>query len=91
LAVGLLTLYSMIKIWNEAFWKDAPTGDLQMDRRVPLWMIVPAVVLALMTVGIGIFPSILLDVSSKAAEQLLDPSAYREAVLQINPQAPGEP
>jgi multicomponent Na+:H+ antiporter subunit D len=24
LAVGLLTLYSMIKIWNEAFWKAAP-------------------------------------------------------------------
>lgn len=91
LAVGLLTLYSMIKIWNEAFWKDAPAGDRQMDRRVPLWMIVPPVVLALMTVGIGLFPSILLDLSTRAAEQLLDPTAYREAVLQLNPQAPGRP
>jgi formate hydrogenlyase subunit 3/multisubunit Na+/H+ antiporter MnhD subunit len=54
-------------------------------------MIVPAVVLALMTVGIGLFPSLLLDLSTRAAEQLLDPSAYREAVLQLKPQAPGEP
>lgn len=30
LAVGVLTLFSMMKIWNEVFWKDdpnAPTGD----------------------------------------------------------------
>jgi multicomponent Na+:H+ antiporter subunit D len=26
LAVGLLTLYSMTKIWREAFWKSAPEG-----------------------------------------------------------------
>ncbi|CSI95486.1 multicomponent Na+:H+ antiporter subunit D [Vibrio cholerae] len=24
LLVGLLTIFSMTKIWNEVFWKDAP-------------------------------------------------------------------
>ncbi len=86
LAVGLLTLYSMIKIWNEAFWKDAPAGDRQPDRAVPWFMIVPAVALATLTVGVGLFPAVLLDLSTRAAEQLLDPSAYMEAVLQ--PQLP---
>ena len=27
LAVGVLTLFSMMKIWNEAFWKDDPAGE----------------------------------------------------------------
>jgi multicomponent Na+:H+ antiporter subunit D len=82
LAVGLLTLYSMIKIWNEAFWKDAPAGARQPDRKVPLMMTAPAVALAACTVMIGVFPGVFIDFSLRAAEQLVDPSAYVEAVLQ---------
>jgi multicomponent Na+:H+ antiporter subunit D len=82
LAVGLLTLYSMIKIWNEAFWKNAPAGERQPDRKVPLMMMAPAVALAACTVMFGVFPGVFMDYSLRAAEQLVDPSAYVEAVLQ---------
>ena len=46
-AVGLLTLYSMIKIWNEAFWKASPEDWNSPERPAPVAMIVPCVALAL--------------------------------------------
>jgi multicomponent Na+:H+ antiporter subunit D len=85
LAVGLLTLYSMIKIWNEAFWKNSPAGDRLPDKKVPVMMIAPAVLLALCTVCIGLFPGVFIDFSLRAADQLVDPSSYIKAVLDVNP------
>jgi multicomponent Na+:H+ antiporter subunit D len=84
LAVGLLTLYSMIKIWNEAFWKDAPAGERQPNRAIPLMMILPSVALAAGTVCIGLFPGVFIDFALRAAEQLTHPAAYIEAVLQVS-------
>jgi multicomponent Na+:H+ antiporter subunit D len=81
LAVGLLTLYSMIKIWNEAFWSDAPAGDRQLDRPVPLMMILPAVALACGTVLFGLMPGVFMDIALRSADQLVNPAAYIEAVL----------
>ena len=89
LAVGLLTLYSMIKIWNEAFWKAAPLGPKQPDRKVPWLMTAPCVALALGTLAFGFFPGVFLDYADRAAGQLTDPSAYIEAVLSTSaPTAP---
>ncbi|MCU0753406.1 MAG: hypothetical protein MUC40_10395 [Akkermansiaceae bacterium] len=85
LAVGLLTLYSMIKIWNEAFWKNPPAGDRLPDRKVPAMMLAPAVALAACTVAFGLFPGVFMDFSLRAADQLMDPSSYIEAVLDANP------
>jgi multicomponent Na+:H+ antiporter subunit D len=76
----------MIKIWNEAFWKDAPAGERQPDRAVPLMMIIPSVALAVGTVFMGLFPGVFIDLALRAADQLTDPAAYIEAVLQ--PAAP---
>jgi multicomponent Na+:H+ antiporter subunit D len=84
LAVGLLTLYSMIKIWNEAFWKNPPAGDRLPDRKVPPMMIAPAVALAACTVAFGLFPGVFMDFSLRAADQLKDPSSYIKAVLDAN-------
>lgn len=81
LAVGLLTLYSMVKIWNEAFWKNAPAGGCQPDRPVPPMMMAPAIALAACTVMFGIFPGVFMDVALRAADQLSNPAAYIEAVL----------
>jgi multicomponent Na+:H+ antiporter subunit D len=72
----------MIKIWNEAFWKNAPAGERQPDRKVPWLMTAPAVALAACTVMFGLFPGVFMDYSLRAAAQLMDPSAYIEAVLQ---------
>jgi len=82
LAVGLLTLFSMTKIWAEAFWKPEPDGATGGSRgAVPGAMLVPIVALALVTLGIGFFPGVLLDYAARSAEQLLHPQAYCEAVL----------
>jgi multicomponent Na+:H+ antiporter subunit D len=79
LIAGLLTLLSMMKIWNEAFWKEAP-GTPQVERSGPaLWG--PSVLLGACTVGIGLAAGPVMAVSLRAAEELINPSAYIGAVL----------
>jgi len=85
LVVGLLTIFSMTKIWAEAFWKAHPDGaDPKLstltvqDRRSLLW---PIASLAGMTLVIGFFPETFVGFAETAAGQLLDPSAYVSAVL----------
>src|SRR5690606_37898309 len=57
LGVGLLTLYSMIKIWNEAFWKAEPaalpTPSWSAGERVASY--IPIVLLAGITLAIGLY------------------------------------
>ncbi|MCG8587130.1 MAG: hypothetical protein MI757_20690, partial [Pirellulales bacterium] len=82
LVVSLLTLFSMTKIWNEAFWKASPRDDDGSQAHSPLlWMVVPVVALAAITVTIGINAEPLFALATSAAEQLLDPSEYIDAVL----------
>ncbi len=86
LAVGLLTLFSMTKIWAEAFWKAEPEGAAGGTRGpVPRLMLVPIVAMALLAVLIGLFPGPLLDLATRAAGQLLNPNGYIEAVLGKTP------
>ncbi len=80
-AVGLLTLYSMIKIWNEAFWKDSPDEWRSPERPAPAAMVAPCVALALGTLAFGIFPGYFYGYAERAADQLVDPRPYIEAVL----------
>jgi multicomponent Na+:H+ antiporter subunit D len=87
LLAGLLTLISMLKIWNEAFWKPAPDatpgageGEPRPPRRLVLW-VAPSVVLAAFTLAIGLYPQALLSASRRAADQLLDRAGYVQAVL----------
>jgi multicomponent Na+:H+ antiporter subunit D len=79
LFVGLMTLYSMSKIWIEAFWKPPPR-DLTV-RPVPRPMLAAIAALALLTIAIGAAPNRLIVYSGDAAAKLLDPSFYIAAVL----------
>jgi multicomponent Na+:H+ antiporter subunit D len=96
LAVGLLTLYSMLKIWNEAFWKPASPLSDQAARqwraapRARLAMLAPILALAAVTITIGLWAEPFVDFSLRAAEQMLDGKAYARAVLGELP-APGGP
>ncbi|MDY7115456.1 Na+/H+ antiporter subunit D [Halomonas sp. SSL-5] len=86
LLVGLLTLYSMIKIWSEVFWKSTPPeGDVDPYpevRQRELWlMAAPVVGLGLCTLFIGLYPAPIHALAEASAAQLLDPQAYIRAVL----------
>jgi multicomponent Na+:H+ antiporter subunit D len=88
LLVGLLTLYSMIKIWVEVFWKAQPgegTGGAHAASDADagsLWlMVLPIVALALMTLSIGLWGQPIYLLAERAALEMLDSSRYIEAVL----------
>jgi multicomponent Na+:H+ antiporter subunit D len=74
IAVGILTLFSMTKIWSEAFWKPRPA---ETDATGPLGFahLAPMVLLGLATVWLSLFPSGLFELADAAARQLLTPVA----------------
>ena len=84
LFVSLLTLYSMTKIWANAFWKaepaDAPDAA-PMSAAHWRGLLAPMAVLAALTVSIAVFAGPLFDLAYNAAGQLLDPTGYINAVL----------
>ena len=86
LAAGILTLFSMLKIWAEAFWKSPPgpqpvnanAGMPHLDLRN--WLF-PVAFLAAITVLIGLGAGPAFNFALQAGEQLMDPSAYIQAVM----------
>lgn len=84
LFVGLLTLYSMSKIWMEAFWKK-PVLPRSEARPVPLPMLLAIAALGALTLAIGLMPQPLILFSQTAAAALLEPAAYMSAVLTPDP------
>jgi len=89
LVVGLLTVFSMAKIWLEAFWKPHPApsgaGVLRLGRGEAWALVAPIAALAAITLVIGLAAAPFYDLAVAAAAQLLDPSAYLEAVLGASP------
>jgi len=79
LAAGLLTLVSMTKIWAEAFWKESPAPP--SAERTPRLMLWPVAALAACTLVIGLLAEPLVAISLRAADGLMDPRRYIEAVL----------
>jgi multicomponent Na+:H+ antiporter subunit D len=56
LAVGLLTLYSMSKIWTEAFWKPAPHPETATAAALPRSALAGVALMTLLIVAMGIHP-----------------------------------
>ncbi len=85
LVVGLLTIYSMTKIWAQAFWEPHPDNwDPTLDdltAREKASYLLPIAGLATLTVIIGVFPEPFVAFAERAAAQLLSPDAYVAAVL----------
>jgi len=88
LFVGILTLFSMTKIWAQAFWKDAPEdapdppGVEGAGERVRVGlMVLPIAALAAATVLLGVFVQPLYTLAERAGTQLVDQEAYARAVL----------
>lgn len=86
LFVSILTLYSMTKIWSEAFWKELPTGSGGLlPSRQPLRLFVPTLALALVSVAMGLAAEPFFQLSLTAAGQLLNPGGYIDAILGKRP------
>jgi multicomponent Na+:H+ antiporter subunit D len=83
LAVSLITLLSMTKIWSEAFWREPPTEPVNSDALRPASRVVatPIVAMAAVTVCIGLAAAPAFDLARDTAEQLLDSESYIRAVL----------
>lgn len=86
LLVGLLTLFSMLKIWTNVFWREP---DDSPKKAVTGSLLVPGVALALVTITLGVAAGPLFAYAEQAAASLMEPGAYIEAVL--GPRPPSEP
>jgi multicomponent Na+:H+ antiporter subunit D len=80
LAVSLATLFSMTKIWAEAFWKASP-ATAPRPGWAPRLAVGTIAALALVTIGLGLGAGPVLSLSMRAGDQLMDPAAYVRAVL----------
>ncbi len=79
LLVSVLTLFSMTKIWQEAFWKSPPQN---MEGAKPVKTAFAATVIAVvLIVVLSLAAGFVFDICLQAGNQLLDPSQYIDAVL----------
>lgn len=78
LAVGLLTLFSMVKIWGATFWGE-PAEPAGRARTTMLGVTTAVVMLSL---GVALFAQPITEFSTRAATDLLNPSVYISAVLE---------
>lgn len=87
LIVSLLTLYSMMRIWGKCFLTKFDTRLEQLiTERVFMkeyyQVYIASVFLFLVTLWISFSPSWLIEYTQRAAEQVLTPSGYINAVMQ---------
>nr|MBA2557830.1 Na+/H+ antiporter subunit D [Chloroflexota bacterium] len=83
LGVSLLTLFSMTKIWSEAFWKPADRAPehLLPSRAVLRSLQLPIALLVGLTVTIGVAAEPTFRLAMDASAQLMEPDGYVRAVL----------
>ncbi len=84
LAVSLLTLFSMMKIWGGVFWNppEVVAGEEPASGKpAPALMIVPTVALVAVSLAIAVAAGPLYALTERAATDLLDPVGYVQAVL----------
>lgn len=85
LLVSLMTLFSMTKIWGNAFWGDPELlyerGDRSTRWGGPPLMVGATAALVALSVAVALFAGPLYELMQRAATDLLDPSVYVGAVL----------
>ncbi len=81
LVVSILTLFSMVKIWNEAMWKPELESDKLKVKSVrpAAWM--GTVLVVVFTLLLGLTVGFTYEYFVMAAQQLIDPMNYIKAVL----------
>jgi multicomponent Na+:H+ antiporter subunit D len=79
LVVGLLTLLSMARTWADGFWKPAAAEGDWAAPGAPLLIVISGLSLVTLAITIGAEP--LFELTSRAAQQLLQREDYIRAVL----------
>ncbi len=77
LAVGLLTLFSMTKIWSATFWGE----PAESAGRAGSGVLAATAVVVATSLAVTVFAQPLIELSARAATELLDPAIYITAVL----------
>jgi len=86
IVAGVLTLYAVMRVWAEVFWKKDPEPGLE-TRPVGRHLL-PIAALTACTVAMGLAAQPVFDLSGRAAAQLLERNAYVTAVLHARPASP---
>jgi len=85
LGVGMMTLFSMTKLWAEAFWKAKPEDHGQPDEeeRGPVTNLglVPIVIMVGSILALSFAGGYAFDICTAAASQLMDPEGYIRTIL----------
>ncbi|MCF2706149.1 Na+/H+ antiporter subunit D [Arcanobacterium haemolyticum] len=79
IVTSLLTLYAVIRVWNMAFWQEAP--EPLPEQECPRGMIGAAGALVALTLALTVVAQPLRDLSDSAAAQLRARTPYVTAVL----------
>lgn len=86
---SFITLFIIAKVWAGVFWKDGIALPIKkqvkyyhelkpLKRQAMIWSIV---FLSVLSLGIGFGAEFVIQVATRAAESLMNPHAYIEAVL----------
>ena len=84
LLAGVLTLFSMLKIWNATFWRTEDHILLRLDDARWKPMTAVAAGMTVLSLGIGLGAEHVLRIAKEAARQLVDRSHYIEHVIRIS-------
>ncbi|GGM19199.1 Na(+)/H(+) antiporter subunit D [Paraliobacillus quinghaiensis] len=81
LVVGILTLFSMMKIFMYAFWGEPKISQDKVNRKEMFALLRPIIPLVVLTICLGFFAEPIFQYSLGVSEQILDPANYVNAVL----------
>lgn len=77
LVVGILTLFSMTKIWGGVFWGESESAT----PRSGIGMLAATGTVVVASIAVAAFAQPITELAGRAAVDLLNPSSYIEAVL----------
>lgn len=81
---SLLILYSMVKIFMNAFWGETILSE-EEEKGTDKGLLFPIFLLTLLTILLGVFAEGLVPFIEQAAEGLMNPEGYINAVFNGNP------
>jgi multicomponent Na+:H+ antiporter subunit D len=81
LAVSMITLYSMIKIWNYAYWQTPQSTIALPSKAQHAGLMLPTLSMVAIVLALSFFPQFFYNFMLMAARQLMEPAGYITAVL----------